>query len=190
MSSEEISYYFKYLSPEQLEYAFKNIEEIANKCQEYSIKKPLKIPQLPWLEHQKFSQEIKDSYIKLMPTLKEFENSEYVGDKELVNAIIEGIQKHADIQNEKAYAALEECLQLTWVSSQVNKAHWSAYYLNLQKIIEECWNAGSIIGPARGSGGGFLLLYCLDIIQMNCLREKTKMYPWRFLNPQRVSVLK
>lgn len=189
MSSEEISYYFKYLSPEQLEYAFKNIEEIANKCQEYSIKKPLKIPQLPWLEHQKFSQEIKDSYIKLMPTLKEFENSEYVGDKELVNAIIEGIQKHADIQNEKAYAALEECLQLTWVSSQVNKAHWSAYYLNLQKIIEECWNAGSIIGPARGSGGGFLLLYCLDIIQMNCLREKTKMYPWRFLNPQRVSVL-
>ena len=170
MSSEEISYYFKYLSPEQLEYAFKNIEEIANKCQEYSIKKPLKIPQLPWLEHQKFSQEIKDSYIKLMPTLKEFENSEYAGDKELVNAIIEGIQKHSDNQNEKAYAALEECLQLTWVSSQVNKAHWSAYYLNLQKIIEECWNAGSIIGPARGSGGGFLLLYCLDIIQMNCLR--------------------
>ena len=63
MSSEEISKYFKYLSSEQLEYAFKNIEEIANKCQEYSIKKPLKIPQLPWLEHQKFSQEIKDSYI-------------------------------------------------------------------------------------------------------------------------------
>lgn len=57
------------------------------------------------------------------------------------------------------------------------------------KNIDECWNAGTIVGPARGSGGGFVLLYCLDVIQMNCLREPTPMFPWRFLNPQRVSVL-
>ena len=45
------------------------------------------------------------------------------------------------------------------------------------------------MGPSRGSGGGFILLYCLDIIQMNVLREITKCYPWRFLNPKRESVL-
>ena len=71
--------------------------------------------------------------------------------------------------------ALEDNLQRTWESSEVNKARWSAYYLNLQKNIDECWNAGTIVGPARGSGGGFVLLYCLDVIQMNCLREPTPM---------------
>ena len=76
---------------------------------------------------------------------------------------------------------LKNVLDMTWVSSEINNASWSAYCLNLQKIIEECWNSGTIVGPARGSGGGFILLYCLDIIQMNALREKTTMYPWRFL---------
>ena len=70
-------------------------------------------------------------------------------------------------------------MNMTWVSSEVNKARWSAYFLNLQKIIDECWNAGTLVMPARGSGGGFLLLYALDIIQINALREKTAMYPWR-----------
>ena len=78
---------------------------------------------------------------------------------------------------------------MTWTSSEVNNARWSAYFLNLQKIIDECWNAGTLVMPARGSGGGFILLYALDIIQINPLREKTTLYPWRFLNPSRVSVL-
>ena len=69
------------------------------------------------------------------------------------------------------------------------KAFHGRGYLNLQKIIEECWNAGSIVGPGRGSGVGFILLYVLGITQINPLREKTKTFAWRFLNPERVSVL-
>ena len=49
--------------------------------------------------------------------------------------------------------------------------------------------AGSLVGPGRGSGVGFILLYCLDITQINPLRETTKCFRWRFLNPDRVSVL-
>ena len=78
---------------------------------------------------------------------------------------------------------------MTWQSSKVNKAQWSAYYLNLQKIIDICWEAGTIVGPGRGSGVGFILLYVLGITQINPLRETTKMFSWRFLNPERVSVL-
>ena len=52
-----------------------------------------------------------------------------------------------------------------------------------------CWDAGTLVGCGRGSGVGFLLLYILDIIQINPLWEKTKLYAWRFLNPDRVSVL-
>ena len=61
----------------------------------------------------------------------------------------------------KRYFWINACLEDTWVSSNVNNARWSAYYLNLQRIIDVCWEAGSLVGPGRGSGVGFILLYCL-----------------------------
>lgn len=188
MSDEELCSFFDYIPEEQLQKAFASINHIAASCEDFSLMKPLKIPELMWRPVLSYYTEYPEWFEK-MPTLEKFLNSEYKSDKYLVNAVIDGIKRHPDLQNEEAYAALEDNLQRTWESSEVNKARWSAYYLNLQKNIDECWNAGTIVGPARGSGGGFVLLYCLDVIQMNCLREPTPMYPWRFLNPERVSVL-
>ena len=64
-----------------------------------------------------------------------------------------------------------------------------AYFLNLQNIIDSCWDAGTLVGCGRGSGVGFILLYLLGITQINPLREKAPTFRWRFLNPERVSVL-
>ena len=178
MGTEEIESFFKYFTKEQLNVAYDNINYICSMCQEFSIKRPLRIPELPWLDYSHDIPNL-DFYLNKMPTLRKFQSSSRNADREMVYAIIDGIRRHTDLQNDAAYAALEECLDMTWVSSEVNNASWSAYCLNLQKIIEECWASGTIVGPARGSGGGFLLLYCLDIIQMNALREKTTMYPWR-----------
>lgn len=190
MDTEELESYMAYSfdSEEILKNSYNNIEKIANMCEDFSLIKPLKIPELIWRDLDKVERNYKDAFSK-MPTLEKFYNSEYRSDRYLVDAVIDGIIHHEDLQNEEAYAALEDNLQRTWESSEVNQARWSAYYLNLQKNIDECWNAGTIVGPARGSGGGFVLLYCLDVIQMNCLREPTPMFAWRFLNPQRVSVL-
>lgn len=189
MKDEEIRSFFPYLSDEEIEAAYETIREIKDKCEDFSILKPLKIPSLPWRNFHARTQEEIDHYISLMPALEKFLHSKHHSDNELFFAVVDGINKHEDLQNEKAYKALNECLEMTWASSQVNNAQWSAYFLNLQKIIDECWEAGSLVMPARGSGGGFVLLYALDIIQINCLREKTPMFPWRFLNPARVSVL-
>lgn len=188
MNTEEIESFFKYFSKAQIDAAYDNINHIVSMCEDFSIKRPLRIPELPWLNYNHDVSNL-EFYLDKMPTLRKFQTSQHRSDRELVYATIQGIKKHSDLQNDEAYAALERCLEMTWISSQVNNAEWSAYYLNLQKIIEECWNAGSIVLPARGSGGGFVLLYCLDIIQMNCLRETTKCFDWRFLNPERVSVL-
>ena len=189
MKDEEVREYLKYLTDEEIEAAYEAIREIKDKCEDFSILKPLKIPSLPWRNFHARTQEEIDYYISLMPALEKFLHSTHYSDNELFFAVIDGIKKHEDLQNEEAYKALNECLEMTWISSEVNKAQWSAYFLNLQKIIDECWNAGTLVMPARGSGMGFVLLYALDIIQINCLREKTKTYPWRFLNPARVSVL-
>ena len=188
MNTEELESYFSYLTEEELQLAYQNINEIINKCEEYDLRKPLKIPELKWNNHNKEIEKYYE-YSKLMPELKNFYNSQDKADNELVWALINGIEKHKDLQCDEAYNELNENLKITWKSSEVNKAHWSAYFLNLQHIIDVCWEAGSIVGCGRGSGVGFLLLYALDIIQINCLKEKTKTYMWRFLNPDRVSPL-
>lgn len=195
MNTEELESYMT-LSFDDIDYihaAYRTIQKIADKCEDFSLAKPLKIPNLQWRPIPPEKEPDGEGYMELfekMPTLYKFAESSYESDSYLAKAVVQGICSHDDLfNNEEAYAELEDNLQRTWESSEVNKARWSAYFLNLQKTIDECWNAGTIVGPARGSGGGFLLLYCLDIIQMNTLRETTKTYPWRFLNPARVSVL-
>ena len=189
MTDEEIRSFFPYLTDEDIEMAYHFIREIKDKCEDFSILKPLKIPSLPWRDFSHIGSTEIAGWDKKIPAIQNFYCSPYKADNILVSALIDGIHRHPDLQNEVAYKALNECLEMTWESSQVNKAQWSAYFLNLQKIIDECWNAGTLVMCARGSGCGFVLLYALDIIQINCLREKTPMYPWRFLNPARVSVL-
>ena len=187
MGTEELEGYFKYFSREQLDTAYQNIQNITNICEEYSLEKPLRIPNLKWKDFKDYM-DCRLWYNRI-PMLQKFSESEYESDEELAFAIVDGINKHPDLQNEEAYNEINLCLEDTWVSSNVNKARWSAYYLNLQKIIDLCWEADSIVGPGRGSGVGFILLYVLGITQINPLREKTKTFRWRFLNPDRVSVL-
>ena len=50
MGTEELESFFSYLSHEQLDTAYKNIEGIAQMCEEYSLEKPLRIPNLKWKE--------------------------------------------------------------------------------------------------------------------------------------------
>ena len=188
MSDEELRSFFPYFSEEEVEEGYKAIEKIAEMCEDFSLQKSLHIPNLLWRELKNYPRNYKE-YFSLMPTLEKFYNSSYKSDRYLVDAIIDGIHNHPTLQTPEGYAALEDNLQRTWESSEVNKARWSAYYLTLQRNIDECWAAGTIVGPARGSGGGFELLYCLDVIQMDALRETTKCFPWRFLNPKRESVL-
>ena len=186
MDTEELESHMD-LTPDELEEAYSNIRRIAAMCEDYSLLKPLKIPELKWKEHK--VRELEYIYYTEIPMLETFANSEYEADRALVRAIIDGIESHSDLQNQRAYDEINMNLEMTWVSSNVNNARWSAYYLNLQKIIDTCWDAGSIVGPGRGSGVGFILLYVLGITQINPLRETTKCFAWRFLNPERVSVL-
>lgn len=190
MSSDELENYLsKDLTEEEIQEGYRNIQSIINMCEDYDLLKPLKIPQLEWKVPNYVSTLTKDKYFKLIPELFTFYMSDYEGDKVLANHILARLDWDETLWNQKTYDAINECLEMTRISSEVNKTHWSAYYLNLQKIIDVCWDAGSLVGPGRGSGVGFILLYILGITQINPLRETTPTYAWRFLNPNRVSVL-
>lgn len=187
MGTEELEEYMNNFDKEVFSEAYENILNIKNACQDYSLKKALKIPSLYWKTPK--TQNIESIWFERIPYFKQFEESEFNGDKILIRLIIDKLLSDTRLQNKETYDEINDNLRITWISSEVNKAHWSAYFLNLQNIIDVCWNAGTIVGPGRGSGVGFLLLYILDIIQINPMWETTKTFSWRFLNPNRVSVL-
>ena len=187
MDTEELESHMD-LTEEELQTAYRNIKHIKDICEDYNLTKPLKIPQLMWKDLRSYI--IDQRYwCSEIPYLEKFWSSDYEGDEELADAIVLKIESDERLQNKEIYEAVNECLEMTWVSSEVNKTHWSAYFLNLQKIVEECWNAGTLVGCGRGSGVGFILLYLLDITQINPKWETTQTFAWRFLNPDRVSVL-
>ena len=190
MGTEELESYFKYFDENVLQTAYQNILNIRDSIENYSILRPLNIPNLKWkaVDGHLSATELEE-WCSLIPMLNTFMTSPHKADNYLARKVIDGIKRHVDLQCKEAYDEINACLEDTWVSSNVNNARWSAYYLNLQNIIDICWEAGSLVGPGRGSGVGFILLYCLDITQINPLRETTKCFRWRFLNPERVSVL-
>lgn len=187
MGSDELESYLDYLTEEEIQTSYQNILNIKNSCEDYSLLRELKIPSMDWKIPE--ARGIKDFYFDKIPTLRKFVDSDFNGDNILAQAIINKIEDDIRLQTEETYREVEDNLNSTWISSEVNKTHWSAYFLNLQKIIDICWEAGTLVGPGRGSGVGFILLYLLDIIQINPLWEETKCFSWRFLNPERVSVL-
>lgn len=177
MGTEELEAYMSNFSEDVFQEAYQNILNIKNQCEDFSFKKPLEIPSLTWKEP---STQVKpDMWFAQIPYLKTFYDSDFIGDKRLVELIVDKISLDPRLQTKEIYDEINDNLRITWVSSKVNKAHWSAYFLNLQQIIDVCWNAGTLVGPGRGSGVGFLLLYILDIIQINPLWETTRTFSWR-----------
>ena len=186
MNTEELESHMD-LTPDELEEAYSNIRRIAAMCEDYSLMKQLKIPALQW-KPSKVGY-VRNCWIERIPSLKKFVESDYEGDRLLACHIVERLEDDDSLWGEAVWAAVEDNLDKTWESSLVNKTHWSAYFLNLQRIIDVCWEAGTLVGCGRGSGVGFILLYILGITQINPLAETVQTYSFRFLNPSRVSVL-
>lgn len=186
MDTEELESHLD-LTPEELSKAYDNIRSIAAMCEDYTLLKPLKIPALDW-KPSKVSY-VRNEWCERIPSLRKFVESDYEGDRLLACHIVEKLEDDDSLWGEHVWAAVEDNLDKTWESSLVNKTHWSAYFLNLQRIIDVCWEAGTLVGCGRGSGVGFILLYILGITQINPLAETVQTFSFRFLNPSRVSVL-
>lgn len=179
MSTDELESYFQYFTKQQLNTAYSNIEKIKNMCEDFSLLKELKIPSLDWGKVPSYTAITKQQWIDRMPWLEKFVHSSFNGDRVMADLIIEKLLSDKRLRNQKSYDELNKNLEMTWVSSEVNKTHWSAYFLNLRGILDTCWDAGTLVGPGRGSGVGFYLLYVLDLIQINPLWESTKTFAWR-----------
>ena len=190
MSEEEIhSYMDEYLGAKVVQQGIDNTMLIYNMVQEYTLFANLEIPYEPD-DLTEPNPVLVEKYVKYIPMLDWFVKSDFNGDRHLVREIVNRIEKDSDeLANKETYDAIQTCLESVKASSEANKAHWSAYLLQTRDLVNACWEVGSLVGPSRGSGLGFILLYILGITQVNPLKEDVKTYHWRFLNPKRVSPL-
>jgi DNA polymerase-3 subunit alpha len=91
MSSEEIYHYMeKSLGDENIRRAYQTINEIVDKCEDYSLMKSLKIPRLNWKTIE-VSDEQRNKYRKLIPYFNKFLDSKYKEDRHLANILIDRI---------------------------------------------------------------------------------------------------
>lgn len=189
MTSEEIhSYMDSNIGFDNVEKAFSNTLKIYDMIQGYDLEKPLHIPYIP-LNTKEPNKELFNKYKDKIPLLNDFYLSKTDSDRHMTRALLEAIDKDDSYQNDNGYYKINECLDYVKRSSEKNNADWSAYLMQVADYINIAWNAGTLVGAGRGSGVGFCLLHLLGITQINPLREETQTYPWRFLNPDRVSVL-
>jgi len=180
MSEEEIhSYMDEYLGAKVVQQGIDNTMLIYNMVQEYTLFANLEIPYEPD-DLTEPNPVLVEKYVKYIPMLDWFVKSDFNGDRHLVREIVNRIEKDSDeLANKETYDAIQTCLESVKASSEANKAHWSAYLLQTRDLVNACWEVGSLVGPSRGSGLGFILLYILGITQVNPLKEDVKTYHWR-----------
>ncbi len=189
MSEKEIHEYMdESLGYEVVEKGINNTMLIYNMAEDYDLRGKLEIPYLP-LNTEEPDKELFDKYSDKIDLLSELYNSEYDSDRHMVRDILTSIENDKYYQTEKGYESINICLKSIIDSSEKMNVRWSAYLLQIADYVNIAWNTGTLVGPGRGSGVGFSLLNILGITQINPLRETTKTYPWRFLNPERASVL-
>ena len=100
--------------------------------------KSLNIPRLNW-KYYKVDPDKLQFWSDKIPYLKIFFESEYDEDRHLAYAIVDRLVNSTaeeDLWNQKTADEINACLEDTWVSSEVNGSRWSAYFLNLQNIID------------------------------------------------------
>lgn len=191
MSREEIHNYMdQSLGAEIVSLWMNNTQKIYDLCEDYDLTHPLHIPYLPrtidTITEQEFSL-FKDK----IKELTYFYKSPHQADRDMAAAIVTKILKEPeDYNNEKVFGMIDECLTAIRLASEKQQTQWSAYLLNMRDYINVIWEKGnSLVGPSRGSGGGFILLNILGITQINPAKEEAPLRAWRFLNPERVSPL-
>ena len=121
MGTEELeSFMSDYMSDMDFEYAYQNILKIKNMCEEISFKKPLKIPSLEWRQPSKeYSPWEVFWYFDDIPWLKKFYESDFNGDKLMVQLIIDKLKNDKRLQNKETYAELNK--NLDELSEKIDK---------------------------------------------------------------------
>ena len=196
MSDKEIHEYMdKYDDVETVNELLKNTCLIGDRVQDYDVRKPFKLPYLPNEEDILLA----NSKVFAIPYDKiynqtiwnNFMNSNEASDRVFIHKLINRCNSDGNYYwTEERIKRMEVELETVWNASVKQNITWTKYFLQVSDYIDIAWTEGdTIVGAGRGSGVGFYLNYLLDIIQIDPMVENVPLFYWRFLNPERASIL-
>ena len=192
MSEEEIHQYMdKYNSADVVNQLMENTKLIGERVEQYDLKKPFKLPYLPSKEDIKIAKQ-KIIVNRFLPQIwYNFINSEEDADRVFIYRILNKCNSNKNYYwSDERLERMTTELETVWNASKKQNIIWSKYFLQVADYLKIAWDEGdTLVGPGRGSGVGFYLNYLLDIIQIDPLCENVPLFPWRFLNPERASIL-
>ncbi len=77
-------------------------------------------------------------------------------------------------------------LRLNYELKVITQMNYSSYFLIVWDLIRHAREEGILVGPGRGSAAGSLVAYCLEITNIDPIRNGLLFE--RFLNPERISM--
>lgn len=172
------------MTKEQIDIAIGNTRDIYSKIEMYDIRREQKIPQVP-VPSFKIKHIFKDYYNKY-EYINKMANSEYEQDRYHLSLIEDGfINKKMEFNDENLSRINTEFESIWKISDKMGQRMSS--YLNLMKgILESAWKH-SYVCVGRGSAGGWLGSYLLDIVHVNPIKYDLK--HWRFISPEKISLM-
>lgn len=192
MTSDEIhSYMDKYNGADVVNQLMENTLLIGEQIEQYDLRKPFKLPYLPSPEDIKRANAPYHFIRKHEAIWDNFLNSSEPADRVFIQRIINKCDTNPNYYwTPERINRMNIELTTVWNASEKQNIKWSKYFLQVADYIKIAWDEGdTLVGCGRGSGVGFYLNYLLDIIQIDPVREKVPTFFWRFLNPERASIL-
>ena len=168
-------------------WAIENTNEVADKVKEYDLAHTQVVPKLPVpdfkMEHSFAPVYDRCEYIK------KFAYSENIRDRYFLHLIEQGWwekEYHEGISKEEMTKMMDRIdteLKAVWISSEKINDNVASYYITATDLVNMMWDAGSLVGTARGSAAAFYVGYLIGMHQVNSLRYGIP--EWRHLHPSR-----
>lgn len=190
MDAAEIRRLMPYVSDEQFAEMLNNTRRIGEMCKFYELEQKPKLATVEyehWDEYEEDLQIFNDVDKETYPNFYEYLHTDNKHDNYLARLVAHGyVEKYDSSWDDDVYFSRleEEFWTLREVGNKIEQS-MADYFITMSKIIDICWNeAGSLVGPSRGSAGALLINYLLGITQMNPV-EMDLPFVWRFLHPSR-----
>ena len=165
---------------EQIQRVMVNTMDIYDKIEFYDLAKVQEIP-LEEVTHY-------DKDFTMSPNFKslaQMAESEEVQNRYWVQECLTSLSKMDKMNDEYLDRLNTEADVLLHISDKLQQP-LTGYFNTFRKYIDLFWEAGSIVGPGRGSAVGFLSDFLLGITQIDPIKYNL---PWfRFLNKERVEL--
>lgn len=176
-----------YLDVQDVEKGFANTVAVTEMCKaaaDYGLFRDTVVPQR---ELPRFSEKrsLPCDPVK-HPDIRHFYNSPHAQDHWLMKQIEDGLERTHTVVTDTELDRIDYELHQIWAISEKKGQRVSSYYNLVQLIVEIMWaddQGASIVGPARGSVGGWYIAYLMDITQLNPIKWGT--VPWRHLHESR-----